>query len=232
MANAPAIRLVTVDAQAIFRAGIRQLCSAVPDIIVAGEAGRGGDALVLCERLRPDLLLLDGAMPGAISLIAQLREHHRAVAVVVFADRADAALVQRALQLGVTGYLLKQVEAFDLIQAVRSVARGHLTLAPEIAAVAFGRAEPPEGELDALSEREQTVLGLLLHGLPNDAIAARLRVSRATVKFHLRNIYGKLGVRTRTEALAVVFGQRRAATLRQGELAPEPARRRSLAAVV
>lgn len=231
MGNPPAIRLVTVDAQAIFRAGIRQLCSAVPDIVVAGEAARGGDALVLCERLRPDLLLLDGFLPGAISLIAQLREHHRAVGVVVFAERADPALVQRALQLGVTGYLLKQVEAFDLIQAIRSVARGHLTLAPEVAAVAFGRAEPPEGELDALSEREQTVLGLLLHGLPNDAIAARLRVSRATVKFHLRNIYGKLGVRTRTEALAVVFGQRRAAP-RQGDPAPELPRRRALAAAV
>ncbi len=223
------IRLVTVDAQAIFRAGIRQICAAFPDIIVAGEAGRAADALGLCERLRPDLLLLDGGLPGGLSLIAQLREHHPAVRVLILADRLDEAALRRALQLGVAGYLLKQIEAFDLVQALRSAAGGLLTLAPEAAALVLGQAEQPECDLDALSEREQMVLALLLHGLSNDAIAARLRVSRATVKFHLRNIYSKLGVRSRTEALAVVYSQRRAPAARQGDPLADLPRRRALA---
>jgi DNA-binding NarL/FixJ family response regulator len=232
MSSASAIRIVTVDAQAIFRAGVRQICSAFPDIAVVGEAGRSADALVLCERLQPDLILLDGALPGCLSLIAQLRESHREIGVVILVDRVDEALLRRALQHNVVGYLLKQIDVFDLIQAVRSAAGGLLTLAPEAATVALARSGQPECEQDALSEREQAVLALLLHGISNDDIAARLRVSCSTVKFHLRNIYSKLGVRSRAEALAVVYGQRRIAPARSGEALPERPLRRPLAVAV
>ncbi|HMQ35322.1 MAG TPA: response regulator transcription factor [Chloroflexaceae bacterium] len=232
MGTTSTIRLVTVDAQAIFRAGIRQICAAFPDIVVAGEASRAADALGLCERLRPDLLLLDGTLPGGLSLLAQLREHHGAVRALMLADRVDETVLRRALQLGVAGYLLKQIEAFDLVQALRSAAGGLLTLAPEVAALALGRGDQPECDLDQLSEREQTVLSLLLHGMANDAIAARLRVSRATVKFHLRNIYSKLGVRSRTEALAVVYGQRRAPVARPGDPLADLPRRRAMAVAI
>ncbi|NTU78394.1 MAG: response regulator transcription factor [Chloroflexales bacterium] len=232
MSTAPAIRVVTVDDQAIFRAGIKQICSAAPDITVAGEAARCGDALVLCDRLRPDLLLLDGALPGALSLIAQLREHHHDVGVLILADRVDETLLRRGLQLGIMGYVLKQVEAFDLIQAIRGAAGGLLTLTPEVATFALSRPEQPEPAQDMLSEREQAVLSLLLHGMSNNTIAARLRVSRATVKFHLRNIYSKLGVCSRTEALAVVYGQRRAAVASPSEMLPELPRRRALGVAV
>ncbi len=231
MQAVPEIRLVIVDAQAIFRAGIRQICSGYADVTVAGEASRCGDALSLCERLRPDLLLIDGALPGALSLIAQLREHQRAMSIVILVERLDEAMLRRALQLGVLGFLLKQIEAFDLIQALRSAAAGLLTLSEEAASSGLGRADQLEAEQDQLSEREQVVLSLLLNGLSNKDIAGRLRVSRATVKFHLRNIYSKLGVCSRTEALAVVYGQRPASLPRPGELS-ELQRRRALAVAV
>jgi DNA-binding NarL/FixJ family response regulator len=223
------VRIITIDAQAIFRAGIRQICSAFPDVVVVGEACRSSDALVLCERLRPDLLLIDGMLPGALSAIAQLREQQPELGMMILVDRVDEGMLRRALQHGVVGYLLKQVDIFDLIQAIRSAAGGLLTLAPEAATVALARSGPLEREQDALSEREQAVLALLLHGISNDDIAARLRVSCSTVKFHLRNIYSKLGVRSRAEALAVVYAQHRTPAPRLGESLPERSLRRALA---
>ncbi|GAB4442531.1 MAG: response regulator transcription factor [Chloroflexi bacterium OHK40] len=231
MSTATTIRIVTIDAHPIFRAGIRQICAAFPDVVVAGEASRCADAIVLCDQLRPTLLLMDGALAGGMSLIAQLRERHPKVGIVILADRIDDSLLRRALELGVVGFLLKHVDPFDLMQALRSAAGGLLTLAPEVASAALARAAQPEREPDALSEREQAVLALLLSGLSNNSIAARLRVSCSTVKFHLRNIYSKLGVSTRAEALATVYAQRRAPLTRSAEHVQELAWRRTLAAV-
>jgi NarL family two-component system response regulator LiaR len=227
MRNTSCVRLVVVDAQSIFRAGIRQICSAFPEIVVAGEAGRCADALALCDRLRPELLLVDATLPGMLSMVAQLRQLQPGVGVVVLADELEEAVLRRALQLGVAGFLLKQIDGFDLVQAIRGAAGGLLTLAPEATAALAARDEPRPEEL---SVREQAVLALLLQGYSNDDMADRLQVSRSTVKFHLRNIYLKLGVRSRVEALALVYGQRRGA--RSGEAPSELPRRRSLAAVV
>lgn len=229
MRTASTIRLVTVDSQAVFRAGISAICSAFPNIAVAGEGSRSADAMELCERLRPNLLLLDGGLPGALSVLVQLREHHPDVGVLLLADQLDEALLRRGLQLGVVGYLLRQIESFDLTQAIRSAARGLLTLAPEAIVVL---ASQDDAAQDALSEREQAVLALLLQGCANDAIAARLQISRSTVKFHLRNIYMKLGVSSRVEALALVYRQRRGTLARLSEPLPELLRPRTLAVAV
>lgn len=223
-----AIRVATVDLQPIFRAGIRQILANFPDIVVVGEAGSSMDAFTLCERVGVDLLLIDATMPGALTLIGQLRERRNAVRVVVLTERVDIAALSRALQLGIVGYLLKHIDAFDLAQALRSAAGGFLTLAAEVSALALEEARAPESGPDELSEREHAVLDLLLHGLSNRAIAARLNLSCATIKFHLRNIYDKLGVHTRSEAMALFYRQRQ-----EPELLPaHPSRRpgqRSLA---
>lgn len=231
MSAAPAIKIVVVDTQAIFRAGIRQICSDFPNLEVVGETSRGPDTLVLCERLRPNLLLLEAALPGALSLIAQLREHHGGLGIVLLADRVDEHLLRRGLQLGIVGYLLKQIDPFDLVQALRGAAGGLLSLAPEVAA-ALACVGQPECDHETLSDREQGVLALLLQGLSNESIAARLRVSCSTVKFHLRNIYGKLGVSSRAEALATIYGQRRAPAGRPGDGPTELPRRRAVAVAV
>lgn len=232
MRTAPTVRLIIAHEQPIFRAGIVQICSRPPGIVIAGEAGRSADALVLCERLRPEILLLDADLPGALGLIVQLREVCPGVGVVILADHVDAYLLQWALQHGAVGYLLKQIDAFDLIQAIRSASGGLLTLAPEAAAVVLNRFDQPRHEPDQLSEREQRVLALLLNGLSNDTIADRLQVSRSTVKFHLRNIYSKLGVRSRAEALALVYGQRRLSAGQPAESPVELHQRRALAVTV
>lgn len=226
------IRLISADAQAIFRAGIRQICSTFPDIELVAEAGRSADVLTLCERLRPDLVLLDGALPGALSLIAQMRQQYPVVGVMVLVDRVDETLLRCGLQLGVVGYLLKQIDAFDLVQAIRSAAGGLLTIDPEIAALAVVAQDSMAIDQEPLSDREQAVLSLLLQGISNNDIAGRLRISPSTVKFHLRNIYSKLGVRSRAEALAVIYGQQRAVTRQVPETYPETPRRRSFALAV
>ncbi|MFQ3662478.1 MAG: response regulator transcription factor [Chloroflexaceae bacterium] len=227
------IRLVSVDAQAIFRAGIRHICCTFPDIEIAGEAGRSADALTLCERLRPDLMLLDGALPGALSLVAQMRQQYPAIRIIILVDRVDESVLRRTLQLGVVGYLLKHVDAFDLVQAIRSAAGGLLTIDPDVATRAI--LTPNAGDTrdqEALSEREQAVLSLLLQGISNNAIAGRLQISPSTVKFHLRNIYSKLGVRSRAEALAVIYGQQHVATRPTSETSSELLQLPSLALAV
>ncbi len=220
------IRVVSADAQAIFRAGIRQICSTFPDIEFVGEASRSVDVLMLCERLHPDLLLIDGALPGAFSLIAQMRQQYPGVGIMILVDRMDVTLLRRGLQLGVVGYLLKQVDAFDLVQAIRSAARGMLTIDSEVTALATVAQDGMDIDLEDLSEREHAVLNLLLQGISNNAIAGRLQVSPSTVKFHLRNIYSKLGVRSRAEALAVIYTQQRPVTRQAPETYPETPRRR------
>lgn len=204
MANGAVLTVVIVDGQPIIRAGIRQVIADVPGFAVVGEAGSCTEARELCERLRPALLICDAAMPGGLALLAQLRERRLPSRVLIVTDRAERALLDHALQLGVGGYVLKQVSAFDLIQALRNAACGLRTLAPEVAAL-FDRQDEPEATVEALSAREQAVLELLLSGLSNNAIAARLQVSRSTVKFHLCNIYDKLDVRSRAETIAICY---------------------------
>lgn len=227
-----AVRVAIVDAQPIFRVGIRQIFAAFPDITVIGEAGCSADALVLCERLRPGLLLFDAAMPGGLTLIAQLHERRSPVRVLILAERVDEALLDQALQLNIVGYLLKHLGAFDIAQAVRSAASGLLTLAPEAAAAARCGASRPESNPHRLSEREQAVLALLLQCLSNEMIAARLNISRSTVKFHLANIYAKLGVRTRAEAITVFYRQRSDPALASAERPSELPQRWAMAVAV
>lgn len=221
------IRVAIVDAQAIFRAGIRQIVAAFPDIAVIGEASCSLDAFTLCERLRPDVLLFDASMPGGLTLIARLYERGSSVHVVILTDHVDATLLSHGIKLGITGYLLKQIEAFDFIQALRSAASGLLTIAAEVPAAAISQIGLSEHHPDRLSGREQAVVDLLLQGLSNRAIAAQLHLSCATVKFHLRNVYEKLGVRTRSEAIAIFYQQRH--TSAEPEQLPGRPGRRTLA---
>jgi DNA-binding NarL/FixJ family response regulator len=228
MHDSAGISVVVADDQPIYIAGIRHLLAALPDIGVAGEASSSGDSFTVVERVRPNVLLLSGAMPGALALIAQLREHCRSTQIVILAERVDATMVERALQLGVTGYLLKHVGGFDLAQAVRAAASGLLMMAPEIAAVAYAARKAGPG-MDELSEREQAVLQLLVCGMSNDTIARELCVSLSTVKFHLSNIYDKFGVRSRGAAIAVAYRQFPDVARARGRRTSEPSRLLALA---
>lgn len=203
------IRVAIVDAQQIFCAGVQRVLEPFAEISVVGSASCVVDARALCERHRPDVLLLDGALPGALTLLGHLRERQPKLRVVMLGDRAEPALITAALDLGVRAYLLKTTTPLDLFHAVRAAASGMLTLAPEVVAAMRDANDRPE----PFSAREQEVLDLLVQGRSNEAIAAALHVSRSTVKFHLSNVFTKLGVRTRAEAIARVY---------EGQLSPAP----------
>ncbi len=205
------LTIVTADAQPIIRAGIRQVLADTPGCAVIGEASNCVEALELCERLCPALLIYDVAMPGGLTLLAHLRDRRLPTRALIVTERAERALLDHALRSGVAGYVLKQISAFDLIQAVRGAASGLRILAPGVSAL-LDRQGNPEFATEELSVREQAVLELLLSGLSNSAIAAKLHVSRSTVKFHLCNIYDKLDVRSRAETIAVCYQRPRVLT--------------------
>jgi DNA-binding NarL/FixJ family response regulator len=203
----PPIPVLTVDRLPLVHAGVRQLLSTFPDIELVGESYTFGELLRQLIR-RPGAIILveidDLGAEWSQQLQLLVRDAPQA-RVVVFTMEATPDRVSRALLAGVHGYLLKQAQPLTLAQALRSVAVGQQVLDPE-ATQAIMAPEPPGALLlDMLSRREREVLALLAAGLSNQAIGARLYLSPATIKFHCANLFTKLGVRTRSQAIAAAF---------------------------
>ncbi len=190
-------RLLIVDPAAIVRFGLRQLFAADPDVAVVGEAVGPRDALALAERCPPDLVVLDVALgpDGAGLDLARRLLDHRA-RVLVLTGSADRDLMLRTVRLGVHGFLPKTAETAQVRSAVHALLRGEGVFATATTA-ASSSADLPRAPL--LTERENQVLRLLAVGMSNREIGARLTISEATVKFHVRNLRDKLEVRRRTQ---------------------------------
>lgn len=201
------IRVMLVDDHAVVRSGLAALLSAFPDLEMAGEAADGTEAVQLCARLQPDVVLMDLIMPGMDGADATraLRETCPEVKVLILTSSHAGDKVKDCLQAGAIGYLVKDTTPAELVNAIRDASRGLPTLGREatMALIRTVTAEPVRG--DDLTGREREVLGLLAAGLSNPQIAKRLVVSRSTVKFHLSSIFSKLGVASRTEAVAVAM---------------------------
>jgi NarL family two-component system response regulator LiaR len=174
------------------------------DLAVVGEAWAARAALQCCADLCPNVVLLDVLAPqvGGVATIQQLCERQPSCRVVVLTHLAEEILVQRTLGAGALAYLLKDISAAGLIEAIRAAHAGRATLAPEAARALVGAARrPAQRDPGAdLSERERAVIGLLARGLTNAEIALQLGLSRSTIKFHLSNILSKLGVSSRSAA--------------------------------
>ncbi len=199
------IRVMLVDDHIVVRNGLADFLLAYDDLELAGEASSGEQAVLICEQVRPDVVLMDLVMEGMDGAEATraIRECHPDIQVIALTSFKDEDLVQRAIQAGAIGYLLKNVSAQELAEAIRNAHIGRPTLAPEAAQVLIrATTKPPDLGFD-LTPREREVLVLMVEGLNNPAIADRLVISRSTVKHHVRAILSKLGASSRTEAVAL-----------------------------
>jgi len=202
------IRLVLVDDHPVVRAGLRALLEGQDDLAVVAEASDATTALEVVERLRPDVVLMDlnlGAGPGGVSATASMRARTDPPQVLILTTYDTEVDILAAIDAGAAGYLLKDAPPEELFRAVRGTARGDTVLAPAVAARLVRRASSYS---PVLTEREVEILQLLTRGLANRDLARRLFVSEATVKSHLSHIYSKLGVDTRTAAVAAAIEQR------------------------
>jgi NarL family two-component system response regulator LiaR len=207
MTNTEAIRVLLVDDHAVVRSGLSAFLLAFDDLELVGEAGGGEEALTKCEILKPDVVLMDLMMPNmdGAQATAVIRERYPEIQVIALTSFKEEDLVQRAIKAGAIGYLLKNVSADELADAIRAAKAGKPTLAPEAAQALMHAATKPQELGYDLTPRELDVLELMVQGLSNPQIAERLVVSRSTVKFHVSSILSKLGAETRTEAVSLAL---------------------------
>jgi DNA-binding NarL/FixJ family response regulator len=203
-AGAP-VTIVLIDDHAIVRQGLRSLLEREIDLRVVGEANSPGEALVVMERTRPTIVLLDMKLSPAsdsegLSLCAELTKRYPGLGVLVLSTFVDDALVVSAIQHGACGYVVKDVDTIELVRAIRLVARTGSAFDSRSAAAMMRSIHAPQAR-SALTSREASVLRLVAHGLSNRGIAARLYLSETTVKFHVRNIMRKLDATSRAEAV-------------------------------
>ena len=202
------IRIILADDHVMVRQGIRQFLEEAGDVEVVAEAGDGAEAVRAVEAHQPDVAVLDIRMPGVTGVEAtrQIKARFPQVRVLVLTAYDDDPYVFALLQAGADGYVLKTASGDELVRAVRTVHGGRTALSPEIAAkvvrqATSGRPEGAADQVEPLTDREIEVLRLAARGLTNRAIGHELGISHRTVQGHLANIYGKMGVNSRTEAV-------------------------------
>ncbi|MGW4803977.1 response regulator [Kitasatospora sp. NPDC004272] len=200
------IRVLVVDDHPVVRRGLRAIVEELPGVTAVGEAADGAAALALLAELpadrRPHVVLMDlqmGAGMHGVEATRRITALPEPPAVLVLTTYSTDADILAAVEAGATGYLLKDAPPEDLAAAVHATARGETVLAPPVAARLLGRVRAGR---PTLSPREAEILQLLAEGLPNRQISKRLFISEATVKTHLVHVYDKLGVDSRTSAIA------------------------------
>jgi DNA-binding NarL/FixJ family response regulator len=203
------IHVLIVDNQSVIRAGLHHLLETITDIQIVGEAADGVQAVSETLELGPQVVLLDAQLPNGESLEAlrQIKQLNLNTRVLLLTTQDREEVLYETLRAGADGYIFKESAVEELALAIRTVARGEVHIQPQIAGKLLARIGKPQPGTETLTTRELEVLQLLAHGLRNKEIAARLYVSERTVNFHLANIYQKLNVSGRTEALSKAINQ-------------------------
>jgi DNA-binding NarL/FixJ family response regulator len=200
------IRVLIVDDHTVVRSGLRAFFDLLDDIEVVGEAADGSQGVAMARRLEPDVVLMDLLMPvmDGVTAIARIKAERPATEIVTMTSFIEEEQVTAALEAGASGYVLKDAEADEVAQAIRSAHAGDVHLDPQVARLLAQRMRQkrnPADELaEPLTEREREVLGLLGQGMANKEIGARLFITERTARTYVSNILGKLGLASRTQA--------------------------------
>lgn len=204
MSEEKTIRVLLVDDHNVVRSGLGAFLHAFDDLELVGEASSGREAIRKVESLEPDVILMDLKMPemDGAETTERIKEKFSEIEVIALTSFKEKDLVKRALEAGAIGYLLKNVSADELADAIQKAYRGEPTLAPEAAQALIESTRTPKTQIEELTPRETEVLQLLGEGLTNPKIGEKLVISNSTVKFHVSSILGKLNVSSRTEAVA------------------------------
>ena len=204
------IRVVIVDDHLMVRRGLATFLRSAPDLELVGEAASGGEAIRVCAETEPDVVLMDLMLPDVDGVTATrtIRQAHPRTQVIAVTSSLDDGLVPQVLGAGAISYLLKDVGALALGEAIRAAKVGRPTLAPEATRALISRRKEPAARGSKLTEREREVLRLLVQGLSDSQIADRLVLSRSTVHSHVGNVLGKLRVTSRTQAVALALQDR------------------------
>lgn len=211
--NQRVIRVLLADDHALVREGTRRLIEAESELEVVAEAASGEEAIVVAREVRPDIAIMDIAMPGigGIEATKAIKADCPETAILVLSAYDDEPYLVALLEAGAAGFLLKNVNGRELVEAIRAVARGESVLQPALSKKVMRRLSinptTPQRPTDVLSEREFDVLRLAARGLPNKEIARRMNLSIRTVHSHLANIFMKMHVGSRTEAVLLALRQ-------------------------
>ena len=204
----PPLRVAIADDHRLMLDGIKRALETAPDIRVVGEAMSGEEILALVPQVRPDVVILDMRMPkgDGLTTLGQLRKAYPDIKVIILSMFEDSEHIDRALHQGAAGYVVKSINPLDLPSTIRQVVEGTV-YHPRARGGAEGEPGAPVATAapGGLTERELSILRLVAEGLSNLDIASRLYVTEQTVKFHLSNIYRKLGVGNRTEATRYAY---------------------------
>ena len=208
------IRLLIIDDHEMVREGLKAMLTAEPDFEIVGDAANAEQAYELIERLRPDVILLDIRLPGVsgIDVCRTVTERYPETAVIILTTFTDEPLVAQCIQAGARGFIVKDIERFDLKRSIRAVARGEAAIDPKAAVAVLAQLrrasqaiQEPSPEL--LSPQQIVILRLVAQGLSSREIATQLYLSENTVKGYVQEILHRLGVKNRTEAVMVAVKQ-------------------------